>query len=39
MLYTRVGRVAPELALFMPIFLTAPLFGLICGLLLGQSLQ
>jgi hypothetical protein len=29
----------PELTLFMPIFMTAPLFGLVCGLLLGQFLQ
>jgi hypothetical protein len=28
-----------ELTLFMPILVTAPLFGLICGLLLGQLLQ
>jgi hypothetical protein len=35
---TRV-HVAPELLLFMPIFLTAPLFGLVCGLLLGQYAQ
>ena len=40
MLYTRVGRrVAPELTLFLPIFITAPLFGLVCGLLVGQLLQ
>ena len=40
MLYTRAGRrVAPELTLFLPIFVTAPLFGLICGLLFGQLLQ
>jgi hypothetical protein len=40
MFHTAVGRrLAPELTLFMPIFMTAPLFGLICGLLLGQVWQ
>jgi len=32
-------RFTPELLVFMPIFLTAPLFGLVCGLLLGQYAQ
>jgi hypothetical protein len=34
-----VRYLAPELTLFMPIFMTAPLFGLMCGLLLGQLWQ
>ena len=38
--HTKVGlRVTPQLTLFLPIFVTAPLFGLVCGLLLGQFLQ
>jgi hypothetical protein len=34
-----VRYLAAELTLFMPIFMTAPLFGLMCGLLLGQLWQ
>jgi hypothetical protein len=41
MFYTTVGRrrLAPELTLFMPIFMTAPLFGLVFGLVLGTFWQ